>query len=64
VSPKRSKRETNCPNREQHTDGRPSYPEWFDWADRMDSTHRQERCPGCGLYVIWVPLTPEEQSIP
>ncbi len=29
------------------------------WAKDMAKTHRQRRCSGCGLYVIW---EPKEQS--
>jgi hypothetical protein len=56
------KRKANCPNREQHTDCPSGYLEWFDWAANMASTHRAELCEGCGLYVIWTQLQPEEQS--
>jgi hypothetical protein len=28
---------------------------WYSWAEHMSKTHRQQRCPGCGLFVIWVP---------
>lgn len=27
---------------------------WFEWAKKKSKTHRQERCPECGLYKIWV----------
>lgn len=27
---------------------------WCDWAEGMAKTHKQERCPTCGLAVIWV----------
>jgi len=29
--------------------------QWLEWAERMTKTHRQERCPDCGLWEIWVP---------
>jgi hypothetical protein len=45
-----------CPNLKQHVKGEPSgYIAWHEWAERKAKTHRQERCPGCGLFVIWKP---------
>jgi hypothetical protein len=53
----------NCPQRHLHADhvygGR-----WtsgtYNAYPRLDGrsvahTHRQTRCPGCGLYLIWTP---------
>jgi len=45
----------NCPNREQHTPCPSGYLDWHAWAKRMDHTHRQVRCEGCELFLIWVP---------
>jgi hypothetical protein len=55
---------------QQHTPEPNGYLRWHSWADRMARTHRQLRCPDCGLYKIWVPKrglpaldeTPEEQQ--
>lgn len=48
------RQEETCPNRAAHVTGEPrGYVEWFEWARQMARTHRQARCPGCGLYVIW-----------
>jgi hypothetical protein len=48
--------EMSCPNIAGHTKGIPAgYGERAEWAMRMGRTHRQTRCPGCDLYVIWVP---------
>lgn len=45
-----------CPNADQHTPDQPtSYTGWHHWATRMSRTHNQVRCPGCGLYEIWIP---------
>ena len=33
----------------------PPYPEWLDWARQKSRTHKQVRCPGCGLWHVWVP---------
>jgi hypothetical protein len=30
------------------------YIAWHEWADKMSKTHRQEKCPCCGLWKIWV----------
>jgi hypothetical protein len=26
-----------------------------EWADIMAKTHKQTKCPHCGLYMVWVP---------
>jgi len=26
-----------------------------EWLAEMEKTHRLRACPGCGLYVVWVP---------
>ena len=26
-----------------------------EWIEEMHRTHRQVRCPGCGLWKLWVP---------
>jgi hypothetical protein len=44
-----------CPNARQHTKCPKPYLAWHDWADRKARTHYQVRCPGCGLYLIWLP---------
>ena len=31
------------------------YLAWHEWAEQMSKTHRQERCPECGYWHIWVP---------
>lgn len=47
--------EANCPNKKKHTKGQPEgYLEWQDWAAKKDLTHKQIKCDGCGLFVIWV----------
>lgn len=42
-----------CPKVDRHTDGPENYVEWHEWARARNRTHYQERCPGCGLYLIW-----------
>lgn len=46
-----------CRNGAAHWQGpEPSgYRNWHEWAERMATTHVQQRCPGCGLWVIWTP---------
>jgi hypothetical protein len=42
---------------ELHTPGQPAqgdYMGWCAWADSMSKTHRQVRCPMCGLFFVWV----------
>ena len=40
---------------ELHTPQPDGYMRWHGWAARMVKTHRQLRCPNCGLFKIWVP---------
>jgi hypothetical protein len=28
--------------------------QWYAWAEHMSKTHRQVRCPMCGLFAVWV----------
>lgn len=44
-----------CPNQSAHTDCPEGYLDWHSWAERMSKTHRQVRCPDCGLFSIWEP---------
>lgn len=45
-----------CPNIEDHTAFQPEgYLAWHEWAEQMSKTHKQRKCPGCGLYQIWEP---------
>lgn len=45
-----------CPHFEDHTPCPEGYIQWHAWAEEMAKTHRQSKCPGCGLYVIWTPF--------
>lgn len=31
-----------------------SYVAWHEWAEKKARTHRQEKCPVCGLWEVWV----------
>ncbi len=46
---------TDCPNRDEHTEGPNSYQGWHVWAEQKGKTHTQKRCGGCGLFAVWVP---------
>lgn len=53
---------SECPNAAEHVDGPSGYLAWHAWAARMARTgHAQRKCPGCGLYKIWLPK-PSEAS--
>lgn len=43
----------DCPRKELHTPCPEGYLQWHAWADKMSKTHKQVRCPGCGLWAIW-----------
>lgn len=43
----------DCPAVETHTACPSGYVAWHEWAERMSKTHRQKRCPVCGLLAIW-----------
>lgn len=48
--------DAGCPRAGLHTASGPAgYLQWHEWAKRMSRTHRQRKCPGCGLYKIWEP---------
>lgn len=40
---------------EQHTKSPAGYLQWHSWAERMERTHIQRQCRGCGLWSIWEP---------
>jgi hypothetical protein len=45
----------DCPNADQHTPHPAGYIQHSDWAESMLTTHRQQRCEGCGNWNIWTP---------
>lgn len=45
----------DCPDFMNHTPSPKGYLGWHDWAKKLGRTHRQVKCPGCGLYAIWMP---------
>lgn len=46
----------DCRTPERHRPDEPGgFVAWTEWAEQMDKTHTQRRCPGCGLFAVWVP---------
>jgi hypothetical protein len=45
----------SCPTPEKHTPSPSGYFAWHEWAEEKAKTHKQIRCPGCGLWAIWLP---------
>ena len=45
-----------------HTAQPRSYIQWHEWALRMTKTHKQIKCPECGLFKIWVRKTPKPKE--
>ncbi len=39
----------------KHTPHPSGYIEHSEWARKMLKTHKQSRCPVCGLWSIWMP---------
>lgn len=37
----------------KHTPAPKGYTSWHAWAEKQMTTHRQERCPVCGLWAMW-----------
>ena len=44
---------SDCPNSDLHTPSPDGYDGWHEWANEMTKTHKQKKCPGCGLLAIW-----------
>lgn len=44
----------SCPNIENHTVHPIGYVAHAEWAEEMMKTHKQIKCPDCGLYAIWI----------
>jgi hypothetical protein len=38
----------------RHTKQPEGYLQWHAWAEKKLKTHRQIKCPNCGLYAIWI----------
>lgn len=50
-----------CPDAAtRHTKAPHSYLAWHEWATKMGRTHRQERCPTCGFFSVWIPRTEQQ----
>jgi len=55
TNPRADWRADNCRDASRHTPCPTGYLQWCAWADAKAKTHKQVRCPTCGLLVIWVP---------
>lgn len=42
--------ETGC----RHTKSPDGYVSYHDWTEMKSKTHKQIRCPVCGLWAVWV----------
>lgn len=40
----------------KHTKAPSGYMEWYYWAERKSKTHKQIKCPDCGLFKIWIKI--------
>jgi hypothetical protein len=49
-----------CPNQAEHTPCPTGYVNWWSWAERMNRTHGQRQCEGCGRWAIWYERPPGE----
>jgi hypothetical protein len=47
--------EPPCPNEVAHTPCPTGYLQWWSWVERMNRTHDQAVCEGCGRWAIWYP---------
>lgn len=47
---------TTCPRETEHTAMPRGYLGRQLWSEQKARTHRQIRCPGCQLFVVWTPL--------
>jgi hypothetical protein len=53
-----------CPTPEKHAKDVPNgYIAWHEWARVKARTHACSRCPGCGLYKVWVPFADRRKQI-
>lgn len=52
-----------CPRRDLHTPLPHGYVARQLWFEQKARTHKQTRCPGCGLFAVWVPL-PDAPDLP
>lgn len=62
TKPQRIQRKRSTDTSCKHTPCPEGYREWHEWAERKLRTHRQIRCPNCGLWAIWVRRKPASQK--
>lgn len=54
-------RANDCERVEDHTACPDGYIQWHYWAGEMGKTHTQRKCPSCGIYAIWEPVSEGEK---
>ena len=60
---RRAAPEPPCPNQAEHTPHPTGYLGWWSWAERMNRTHGQRQCTGCGRWAIWYPRAEGELAL-
>lgn len=58
-----AKMKAPCAQGEGHTPSPEGYLAWHEWAAEKAKTHRQVRCPECGLWAIWVPIEITDEMV-
>ena len=43
-----------CPNYENHEPMPIGYVEFHEYGKKLNKTHKNVKCPGCGKYRLWV----------
>lgn len=49
--------EKDCSNRQAHRLPEGGYVNHAAWAEEMRETHKQQKCEGCGYWIIWTART-------
>lgn len=49
-----------CPESANHRMGPINHVDWVEWSEQLAQTHEQAQCPGCDLWVVWIPLNDED----
>ena len=51
---------SDCPNNANHEASPLGYCEWHEWAKAKNRTHKNSKCPDCGLFKIWTERPPKK----
>ena len=51
---------SDCPNNANHEPSPSGYTDWHEWAKAKNRTHKNSKCPDCGLFKIWTPRVKRE----